>query len=81
MSQKNFPRLNLRQVLVNDSEHPARFYAVLLDPEKEKRFERVLIFEAQPGELIELGVERETVFAGSDEYYEKAGEGRGPKRS
>ena len=65
-----FPRLNLRQVLDNDSEHKCNFYAVILDPDTKKRVKSVLVFTAEPGELVEFGLEREPLFAGHEDYYE-----------
>lgn len=62
MGGYNFPRLNLRQVLENTSEHACRFYAVVLDPDTGKRLATIPFYELVSGEMVDFSIERETLF-------------------
>jgi hypothetical protein len=67
--QKNNPRVPFRQVLSAETVHGeaigARFFAVIIDPETQKPINKVPIFDCDPGEVVELSVERQTLFENS----------------
>ncbi len=62
----NKPRVPFRQVLDATTLHPnavgARFYAVIIDPDTQKRVQEVPIYELRPGEVVELALERLSIF-------------------
>ena len=57
----SLPRMNMRQVLENTRDRAVMFYAVILDPESGKRLALVPIYRAEPGEMVDLGIETETL--------------------
>jgi hypothetical protein len=61
MGGYQLPRMNMQQVLGNRRDRPVRFHAVMLDPETGKRLASVPIYEAGPGEFVDLSIETETL--------------------
>lgn len=74
MTHSNKPRVPFRQVLDATTLHPnaigARFYAVIIDPETQKRVCEVPIYELRPGEVVELALERLSIFNKGQGYHE-----------
>ena len=74
MTSSNKPRVPFRQVLDATTLHPnaigARFYAVIIDPETQKRVCEVPIYELRPGEVVELALERLSIFNKGQGYNE-----------
>lgn len=60
MGGYSFPRMNMRQVLENTRNRPVMFYAVILDPNGD-RLAEVPIYQAEPGECVDLSIETETL--------------------
>lgn len=58
---KNKPRVNSQQVLASPDERACVFYAVILDPGTQKRIREVEIWRGEPGEVVELALERFTI--------------------
>ena len=61
MVQHSFPRMNMRQVLENPRSRRVRYWAVVLDPETGERLASVPFYEADPGVLVDLALEAETI--------------------
>lgn len=62
----NNPRVPMRQVLDATTVHSesvgAEFYAVVIDPDTQKPVEKIMICRLDPGEVMELALERKTLF-------------------
>ena len=53
-------RLVVRQLLTA-TKRACNFFAVIVDPDTGERLQEVLIYTAQPGERVELALEREKI--------------------
>lgn len=60
------PRVSTRQVLTAETLHKkaigAMFWAVIIDPDTQKTIAEVPIYQAKDGEVVELALERQTLF-------------------
>lgn len=65
-SKQNPPRIPLGLIMsaypIHKDAISAVFYAVIINPDNGKVIRRIPIYRAQPGESVELSVERKSIF-------------------